>query len=159
MLARMACQQPRRPQLMRIAVVLGLVASQRHQPSFGFRCNRWLLARSRSIIKCRERAVGHRPLDAALDRLMMRAKLLSNRTERWSLTIGQQHLGSYHPTRRLGPRARKSRQCPHLVVTYRKLDRSPPSRHDTAPRSISCEQGIRQSINRSMNAGFMESIV
>jgi hypothetical protein len=33
-LARMACQQqPRRPQLVRIAMVLGLVAGQRYQPS------------------------------------------------------------------------------------------------------------------------------
>ena len=36
-LARMAGQQARRPQLMRIAVVLGLVARQRHQPGFGLR--------------------------------------------------------------------------------------------------------------------------
>src|SRR6478752_1745353 len=36
-LARVAGQQPRGPQLMRIAVLLGLVARQRHQPGFGLR--------------------------------------------------------------------------------------------------------------------------
>ena len=81
-LARMTCQQPRRPQLVRIAVLLGLVARQRHQPSLGFRRDRRLLARSRSVIECRQRAIGQRPLDAALDRLMMDAKSLSHRKER-----------------------------------------------------------------------------
>ena len=34
-LACVTCQKPRRPQLMRIAVLLGLVARQRHRPWFG----------------------------------------------------------------------------------------------------------------------------
>src|SRR5438128_1131469 len=81
-LARMACQQPRRPQLVRIAVLLGLVARQRHQPSLGLRRDRRLLARSRTVIECRQWAVGHRPLDAALDRLMMDTKSPPHRKER-----------------------------------------------------------------------------
>src|SRR5215472_9567813 len=71
-LARMACQQPRRPQLVRIAVVLRFIARQGHQPSFGFRRDRRLLARSRSVVERCKRAIGHRPFDAALDRLMVR---------------------------------------------------------------------------------------
>ncbi|MET4072706.1 hypothetical protein ABID58_007536, partial [Bradyrhizobium sp. S3.2.6] len=49
--ARMARQEPRRPQLMRIAMVFGLVTRQRHQPGFGLRRDRWLLAWSRTIIE------------------------------------------------------------------------------------------------------------
>lgn len=70
-LARMARQEPRRPQLMRIAVVLRLVARQRHQPGLGLSRDRWLLARSRTIVEARQRTVGQRPLDTALHRLMM----------------------------------------------------------------------------------------
>ena len=46
-LARMTGQKPRRPQLVRIAVLLGLVARQRHQPGFGLRRDGWFLARPR----------------------------------------------------------------------------------------------------------------
>jgi hypothetical protein len=67
-LARMARQQPRRPQLVRIPVLLGLVACQRHQPGLGLQRNRRLLARSGPVIECRKRAVGHRPFDAAMVR-------------------------------------------------------------------------------------------
>src|SRR5713101_7204171 len=83
----MARQQTRRPQLVRIAVVLGLVARQRHQPGFGLRRNRRLLARSGSVIKCHQR-----PLDAALDRLMMHANPLSDGKKRWVFAISQKHL-------------------------------------------------------------------
>lgn len=74
-LARMAGQQSRRPHLMRIAMVLGLVARQRHQPGLGFRRDHRLLTRSRAVVERRQCAISHRPLDAALDRLMMGASL------------------------------------------------------------------------------------
>ena len=62
-LARMTGQKPRRPQLVRIAVLLGLIARQRYQPGFRFQRDRRLLARSRSVVEGRQRAVGQRPLD------------------------------------------------------------------------------------------------
>ena len=77
-LARMARQKTRRPQLVRIAVILGLVARQRHQRGLGLRRNRWLLARSGAVIKRRQRPIGQRPLDATLDRLMVHANPLTN---------------------------------------------------------------------------------
>jgi hypothetical protein len=57
-LACMARQQPRRPQLMRIAVVLGLVASQRHQPSPGLddALRHSSIAATRSPVPCRARS-------------------------------------------------------------------------------------------------------
>jgi hypothetical protein len=70
--------------LVRIAMLLGLVARQRHQPSLGLRRDRRLLAGSRSIIEGRQRAIGHRPFDAALHGLMMHFEALSHGKERTS---------------------------------------------------------------------------
>src|ERR1700730_5455316 len=72
---------------MGIAVLLGLLARQRYQPSFGFRRNRRLLARSGSVIECCQRAIGHRPLHTTLDRLMMDAQSLPHRKERGILPV------------------------------------------------------------------------
>ena len=90
--AHLAGQKPCRPQFMRIAVLLGLVAGQRYQPGpWPPRRDHRLFARSRSVIKCRKRAIGHRSLDAALHRLMMHAKSSSHGKERWLLPIAEQH--------------------------------------------------------------------
>src|SRR6202021_4337044 len=109
-LARMTGQKPRRSQLVRIAVLLGLVARQRYQPGFRFRRARRLLARSRSVVEGRQRAIGQRPLDAALDRLMMYAKSLSHGKKRRLLALGDNHLRPLHAAPRRGPRPGKSRQ-------------------------------------------------
>ena len=158
-LARMACQHPRRPQLVRIAVILGLVARQRHQPSFGLRRDRRLLARSRSVIEGRQRAIGQRPLDATLDRLMMHAKSLPDRKERRIFTVAEQHLRPFHSTRRLGSRARNRCQTSNLLIGHRQLDRLPPSCHDATPRSLNHKRGIHQQFSGSIAASFMESVV
>ncbi len=158
MLAGMARQQSCRPQLVRMTVLLGLVARQRHQPGLGLRRDHRLLARSRPVVECCQRAVRHRPLDAALDRLMMHTKFLPDREKRRVLAIGEQHRRPRYPARRLGPRPRKSHQCFNLLAGNRQLDRSPPSCHDTAPRLINHKRGIRQQIIRSM-IDFMESVV
>jgi len=86
-LACMAGQQPSRPQLVWIAVILGLVARQRHQPSLGLRRNHRLLARPWPVIQSGQRAIGKRSLDAAFDSLMMHANLSPNSKERRGLTV------------------------------------------------------------------------
>src|SRR5262245_36794209 len=86
-LARMASQKPRRPQLVRITVILGLVACHRHQPSLGLRCNRRLLARSGSVIEGRQGSIGQRPFDTALDRLVLGPESSSHRKKRWGLPM------------------------------------------------------------------------
>src|SRR5439155_11030101 len=98
-LARVACQQSRGPQLMRITVLLGLVARQRHQPGFGLRRDDRFFARSRSILDGRQRPIGQRPLHAALYRLMVGSNSLPYRTKRRILAIGQQHLRPRYPAR------------------------------------------------------------
>ena len=158
MLARMAGQQPRRPQFVRVAVLLGLVARQRHQPGLGLRRDHRLLARSRSVVECRQRTIGYRPLDAALNRLMMHAKSSSHGKERRVLAIGQQHRCPRHPARRLGSRPRKSRQRFNLLLGHRQLDCLPPCCHDTNPRSDNLK--TRNPRTRfQFRAGFMESVV
>ena len=111
-LACMACQQPRRPQLVRIAVLLCLHTRQRHQPGLGLRRNRRLLARSGPVVERCQRAIGYRPLDAALDRLMMNAKSLSHPKERGIITITKQYLRPLYPARRLASRARNGWTSP-----------------------------------------------
>ena len=132
----MACQQPRRPQLVRIAVLLCLLTRQRHQPGLGLRRNRRLLARSGPVVERCQRAIGYRPLDAALDRLMMNAKSLSHPKERGIITITKQYLRPLYPARRLASRARNGCQLSNLILGHRQLDRLPPSCHDAIPRSI-----------------------
>jgi hypothetical protein len=112
-----------------IAVFLGLVARQRYQPGFGLRRDRWFLARRRSIIECRQRAIGQRPLDAALYRLMMDPKSPAHCAERRMLTISQQDLRPRYTARRFGSRPRKSPQCCNLFIAHRQFDRLPSSRH------------------------------
>src|SRR5215471_16793068 len=93
-LARMACLQTRRPQFVRITMILGLVASQRYQPRFCLGCNRRLLTRSRPIIKRRQWAIGQGPLHTALNRLMMQTESLPDSEERGFLTVRKQYLRS-----------------------------------------------------------------
>src|SRR3989442_5906872 len=163
-LARMAGQQARRPQLMRIAVVLGLVARQRYQPSLGFRRNYRLLAWSRSVVECRQRAVAQRPLDAALHGLMMRPELLRNGKKRWGLAVSEKHSCPFDPARPLGPRARHARQLRNLLVAHPQLDRLPPSCHDATPRHVNHKRGIHHDSSGSIrphlsnSSGFMESV-
>jgi hypothetical protein len=150
-LASMARQKTRRPQFVRIAVILGLVARQRHQPGFGLRRNRWLLARSGAVIKRHQRPISQRPLDAALHRLMMHAQPLSHRKKRWLLAISQKHLRALYPARRLGSRARNGHQPRDVLIRHRHLDRLTPSCHDTAPRSANLKRGIHQHPSSSMD--------
>src|SRR5438477_11236097 len=100
-LACVTCQKPRRPQLMRIAVLLGLVARQRHQPGFGLRCDDRFFARPWPILDRRQPPIAQRPLHAALNRLMVNPNSLPHRTERRILAIGQQHPRPRYPARRL----------------------------------------------------------
>src|SRR5262245_15037523 len=150
-------QQSRGPQHMLIAVILGLVTSQRHQPGLGLRRDRRFLAWSRSIIKGHQRAVGQRSLDAAFDGLVMDSKYSPHTAERRVFPVLQQHLRPRDSARRLRSRTRKRRQSTNLVVVQGQFDRSPPSRHDVAPRCAKRKRRIRQQTNRSMSAGFMES--
>ena len=73
MLTRMAGEQSRRPQFVGIAEFLGLAAGKVDNPCLGLGGDRRLSAGPRAIVERRHRAIGQRPLDTALDGLMVRA--------------------------------------------------------------------------------------
>jgi len=92
-LAYMARQQPCRPQLVRMTLILRLIANQGPQPSLSLQCNRRFIARAWPIIQSSHRAVGKRSLDEAFNG--------PNSEERGCLTVREQHSRPLHPTRRL----------------------------------------------------------
>src|SRR5215472_1152194 len=134
MFARVARQQPRRPQLVRVAVLLGLVARQGYQPGLGLQRDHRLFAWAWSVIQRRQRTIGHRPLDAALHGLMMRPKTSRHRQERWVLAVSEKHPRALPPARRLRSRTRYTCQLRNLLLGHRQLDRTPPSHHHVSPR-------------------------
>jgi hypothetical protein len=95
--ASMAGEQPRGPQFVRIAQFLRLPARQRCQPGFRFQRDRRLPAGPRAIIQRGHRAFGHRPLDAALDRLMVQSERLAHREKRRAFPITQQDARALDP--------------------------------------------------------------
>ena len=84
-LARMARQEPGRPQLMRIAKLLRVATSEVHQPCPRRGCSGGLLAGSWPIIERFQWTIGNGPLDATLDRLMLHAESLTPRRKRTGL--------------------------------------------------------------------------
>src|ERR1700738_2267899 len=130
-------------------VLLGLLARQRYHPSFGFRRNRRLLARSGSVIECCQRAIGHRPLHTTLDRLMMDAQSLPHRKERGILPVSEQYLRPLHPPRRLAARAPRGGPRLNFLVAHSDLVRPPPSCHEVTRRSTKPERGIHERVTGS----------
>ena len=130
MLARVTGQKPRRPQFVRIAQVLRLAAGQRDQPCFGLGGDRRLLARPGTIVERRHWTIGQRPLNAALDCLMMHPQSLTHRKERGVLPVSQQHPRPLDPACRLRSRACYRHKPRQIVFSDRQLNRSSPCRHD-----------------------------
>ena len=99
-LARMARQQPRRPKLVRISQILGLLAGQRDQPRLGVSGDLRRLARSRAVIERRHHAEADGAIKAPLDRLMGHAHGFAHRISRRVGPIGQQDPRPLDPTGR-----------------------------------------------------------
>src|SRR6266850_1553178 len=156
-LACVTCQKPRRPQLMRIAVLLGLVARQRHQPGFGLRCDDRFFARPWPILDRRQRPIAQRPLHAALNRLMVNPNSLPHRTERRILAIGQQHLRPRYPAGSVRDRER----AVNLSISSSVIANSTARRHPAImPLLVSptAKQGIRhQPIGSMMQVSWNPS--
>jgi hypothetical protein len=152
-------QQSRRPQLVWIAVVLGLVARQRYQPGLGLRRDRWFLTGPRPIVERRKRPMGQGPLDAALDCLMVHPHGTADRKERRILAVGEQHPRPHHPAPSFCSGSGNRRQLRNVLATQCQFDRLSPSTHRSNPRFDQPKRGIRQQTHRSMMAGFMESVV
>src|ERR1700683_2653551 len=110
-------------------MVLGLVARQRHQPGFGLRRNRRLLARSSSVIKRHQRPIGQRPFDATLDRLMMHTNPPSDGKKRRVFAISQKHLRTLHPARRLAGSVRDRETLNRRAISSSVITTSSACRH------------------------------
>jgi len=93
-----ARQQRRRPKLMRIPHLLGLLAGQRHHPCAGVVGNRRLLARPRTVVERRHHAKPHRTIKAPVHGLMGHADRLTDCVGRRIGVIGQQNAGPLDPT-------------------------------------------------------------
>ena len=136
-------------------MLLALSQAKDTQPGLDRRLDRQLYARSRSLIKCRERAVGLRPLDAPLHRLLMHAKSSSHVKDRWLLPLAEQHRCPRHPVCRFGPLTATKPSVLQSPLQSSPTHPLPPSCHDALDQPLS---RIRKQITRSM-ISFMESIV
>ena len=152
MLTRMAGKQSRRPQFVRIAEFLGLAAGEVDNPCLGLGGDRRLLAGTRPIIKRRHRTVDQRPLNTALNGLMVRAHGPPHLKKGWLVPVGQQHPRSLDPARRFASRAGNRAQSRQILLAHGQFDRLPPSRHDLKPRFRIKAQRL-QAMSIKMNLG------
>ena len=134
MLAHMTGEQTRRPQLVRIAEFLGLAAGKVHHPCLGLGRDRRLLAGSWQILERGHRTIGQRPLNAALNSLMVHTHSPPHSKKRQVLSVAQQHPRPLDPARRFRARARNRSQRGYILIAQRQFDCLPPSRHDLNPR-------------------------
>src|SRR5215831_4778998 len=126
MLARMARQEPGRPQLMRIAKLLRLATSKIHQPCPRRGRNGGLLAGSWPIIKCFQRTIGNGSLDAALNRLMMHAESMAYGEEGRVFAISQKHSRPLDMACRLRSRPSYPSQAPQVLLSNRQFQHLTP---------------------------------
>ena len=115
LLARMAGEEPRCPQFVRIPEFLGLAAGEVHNPSLGLGRDRGLLAGPRSIIERRNWTISERPLNTALNGLMVHPHALRHRKKGWVISVRQQHSRPLHPARRFRSRAGNRAQLDELI--------------------------------------------
>ena len=130
LLARMAGEESRRPQFVRIPEFLGLAAGEVHDPSLGLGRDRGLLAGTGSIIERRHWAIGQRSLNTALNRLMVHPHILRHRKKGGVLSVRQQHSRPLYPARRFRSRTGNRAQLRQILLANRQFDRLPPRRHE-----------------------------
>ena len=137
-------KQPRRPQFVGIAEVLGFPARQIDNEGPRFGGDYRLPSRPRAVIERRQDTQSFGSPHAALDRLVRHPDVSSNRVKRRRLTVGEQHARPLYPARRLRPRPGKPRQFCRPLVRERQLNHPPRSRHD--PKA-----SFNQSLNDAIN--------
>ena len=152
--ASMPGEEPRRPQLVRIAKLLGLAAGQVRQPSLGLGRDRRLSPGARQIVERRNGAVGHCAFNAALHSLMMHPYSPSHGVKGRVFPVCEQHSRPFDPARRLRPRTRHRIQFPHILFAKRQFKRLPPPRHDLAPGNPN-QAATLQAMSAKMNPAHM----
>ena len=161
MLTRMAGEQPRRPQFVGIAEVLGLAAGEVDNPCLGLGGDRRLPAGPRAIVERRHRAIGQRSLDTALDGLMVRAHGSPHRKKRSVFPVGQQHprsstrLADSVRERAIAPNAAKSSSpIANLIARRRPAITS----HLASELSSKATNHVRKNESRAHMIGFNDSM-
>jgi len=130
MFTNVSCQQPRRPQFVRIAEFLGFAASKIDDESSSFFCDDPLASRTRTVVERHYDAKLFRPPHASLDRLMRNADGSTHRVKRGCFAVGKEHPRPFDPARWFRPRAREPRQLRYILLCEPQLDHSTASRHD-----------------------------
>ena len=148
MFARVTGQQPRRPQLVRIAQFLRLATGQIYQPGLGLGRDARLLTRPRPVVECCQRTIGDRPLDAALDGLMMHPESPAHSEQRWVFPIRQQHARPLHPTCRFRSRPCDHREPRQILIFHRQFQNLPPCRQDLLHRPANHKRGYNAAPSR-----------
>src|SRR5215470_11815347 len=129
LLARMAGEESRRPYFVRIPKFLGF-AGEVHNPGLGLGRDRGLLAGPGSIIERRNWTISERPLNTALNGLMVYPHALRHRKKGWVLSVRQQHSRALYPARRFRSRAGNRPQRRQILLANSQFDRLPPRRHE-----------------------------
>ncbi len=135
MLTRIARQQPRRPQFIRVAKLIRFTTRERYQPAFGFVRNPALPAGSGEIGERPQRTKGHGFLDTTLHGLMMQPQGLAHREEARIIPIGEQNARPLDATCRLRARACDHRQLRQLFIVDHQRKRLSPRNHASNPPS------------------------
>jgi hypothetical protein len=115
----------------------------------------------RAIVERRHRTKGQRPLDTALDGLMVCTHGPPHRKKRRVYPVGQQHPRSPDPARRFRSRAGDRAQRRQILLANRQFDRLPLSRHDLKPRfriKAARLQAMSGKMNPAHMIGFTESM-
>ena len=151
----------RRPQFVRVAEFLGLAAGEIRYPRLGLGGDPPRSARPLQIVERGQRTIGHGPLNAALNSLMMHPHPPPRREKRGVVPVGQQHPRPLDPTRLLRSRPRNRTQRRQIILANRQVDRTPQTRHRLP--SLVPNQTERLTVSsRKRNPmhmiGFMESI-
>jgi hypothetical protein len=130
MFTNVSCQQPRRPQFVRIAEILGFAAGKIDNESPRFFGDDPLTSRTGTVVESCHDAKPFCPPQASLDRLMRNADGSTHRVKRRCFAIGKEHPRPFDPARWFRPRARKPSQLRYILLCETQLDNSTSSRHD-----------------------------
>jgi hypothetical protein len=130
MFTNVSCQQPRRPQFVRIAEFLGFAASKIDDESSSFFRDDPLASRTGTVVESHYDAKLFGSPHASLDRLMRNADGSTHRVKRGCFAVGKEHPRPFDPARWFRPRAREPRQLRYILLCEPQLDHSTSSRHD-----------------------------
>ena len=127
--AHVARQQPRRPQFMRIAQILGFATGQIDDERPRLAGDDRLAPRTRTVVESRHDPELLRAPQTSLDRLMRHADGASGCIQRRRLAIGQKNARPLDTARRFRSRARNPFEIDQLLFRKRQLDHTPRRGH------------------------------